>query len=1312
MKRRLKRLLLLSAILASLAASILVGVQSPPFERWTQARILSSLESRFNAKFEVGSLDLDPLRLSARVSSFQVKEDSPTRADVPPLLQAGRIRIELAPSILLGRIHVEELEIEQPVVRLRKDDSDGLNLTRAFASRRPRKQSADGTARFRIGAVSITRGRVFYNDRALPELSARMEFKGGLESGPQGGGFDGTLEIAHLQIHTSPVHLNDARLALRFSGLGNPLSKLSMSLRSPALTADLEGEADISGEDPAFRFTTRLEGDLGQLRGPGLAEDLDAGGFRLEGEMNGSRSGFTFKGRLKAEKLAKGPVLLTELDAPFEADSKHLRIEAFTARLRGGDLSLAGSIGYGETNSSRLRLEATQVDLEGLHPALSGRTGVEADLSWPGLDWRQAKGKGSAAFKGTFALTRPNASPIPLPVEGKATLETRDQRLSLQGLLTAPDTQIEFRAGLGPNLDYQAQLEARSKSGQPFIQAAIDAAGNRFPAEVAAGLSMPGSIDFALSVSGSDKNAARLSGRVDKADLHWQGRPLGALQSEFVLADGRLEAQRLDLVGEDIQLNSTLSLPLDRLGAALFDLQLQLKGACLSRFRSLLGPIPETDGCFSGRLQADRDDSGRLRVGGRIQSRKARLYGQPIDELDTEVRLDATKLDLSQLRVRMGQGLITGRVSADLALRTFRTSLQGSRLPLDRIESIRSRSELSGPASFNLQAEGPWAAPRFKLDLSSQGLRMEGFEIEAILLKAEGDSKGATFTLEHRMLGSLLRTQGTVGLHPSIPVDAEVTLEHAELGPFLPLLDREGRLPKGTNAWISGSLKVAGPLNDPASITARAHLKGFHLSADGYELHSAEGEEVKAELSAGRLRLEALNLVGDESELRVSGEADINKETLVLEVKGRSDLRLLNLGADQRLLPEGLQIAGLLELDMTVSGNWSDPSIAGSAFLTEGQLQGPGIPSLTDASGSFKFVPSQISIDRFRARTEFGEIESTGGIFLRGWTPQLWKINLFGRGLQFDEPEDLHSVADVNLEFVKRGAAQRIGGQVRLRSAEYSRNLTLTELITRVRRQSAPVSAQRPGEAIDLDIRIDGYRSLRVINGLADIRASVAVNLRGTVGNPILLGSVNVDEGQIFFNDNEFNVSRGALTFTDPRRTAAVMNFAADATVRDFAVTVEASGPLDGRQTVRFSSDPPLPQADILALLAMGQTLNEMAGGNASASATRVGALSASKVLSQALEDTLQERTNRLFGLQRFSVDPFLAGGGRDPGARITLGRRLGKNLSLTYITDVGSEDPGQIVVVEVKVTDGVSAVATREPDGSFAIDFKLRKRF
>jgi len=119
-------------------------------------------------------------------------------------------------------------------------------------------------------------------------------------------------------------------------------------------------------------------------------------------------------------------------------------------------------------------------------------------------------------------------------------------------------------------------------------------------------------------------------------------------------------------------------------------------------------------------------------------------------------------------------------------------------------------------------------------------------------------------------------------------------------------------------------------------------------------------------------------------------------------------------------------------------------------------------------------------------------------------------------------------------------------------------------------------------------------------------------------------------------------------------------------------------------------------------------------------SQSEVGA--ATSLLTDALINAPAQRaTSKLFGLTRFEINPVIGGTtGSTPAARLTLGRRISKEVTVTYSTNVTS-DPNQILALEYRVSDRLSFLAQYEQastrrlsarTNNFNFEIRFRKRF
>jgi translocation and assembly module TamB len=251
-------------------------------------------------------------------------------------------------------------------------------------------------------------------------------------------------------------------------------------------------------------------------------------------------------------------------------------------------------------------------------------------------------------------------------------------------------------------------------------------------------------------------------------------------------------------------------------------------------------------------------------------------------------------------------------------------------------------------------------------------------------------------------------------------------------------------------------------------------------------------------------------------------------------------------------------------------------------------------------------------------------------------------------------------------------------------------------------------------------LRVEGRNALVVRNNLADVVGSVSLQLDGPVNDPTISGRVTATSGPLNFRNDRYDITRALVDLPPGRNADPILNIQAETQLRGYRVIVSLTGPLTQPQA-SVRSEPALPQADVVSLITTGQ----LSTGDTSASIlsqSEVGA--ATSLLTDALINAPAQRasaTSKLFGLTRFEINPVIGGTtGSTPAARLTLGRRISKEVTVTYSTNVTS-DPNQIIAVEYRVSDRLSFIAQYEQastrrlsarTNNFNFEIRFRKRF
>ena len=228
-------------------------------------------------------------------------------------------------------------------------------------------------------------------------------------------------------------------------------------------------------------------------------------------------------------------------------------------------------------------------------------------------------------------------------------------------------------------------------------------------------------------------------------------------------------------------------------------------------------------------------------------------------------------------------------------------------------------------------------------------------------------------------------------------------------------------------------------------------------------------------------------------------------------------------------------------------------------------------------------------------------------------------------------------------------------------------------------------------------------------NAYAKLAGNVDLRLRGTLATPSLLGRISITEGSAILAGTRYELQHGDIYFTNPVRIQPTIDLNATARVEDYDITLGLRGTPENL-AVTYHSDPPLPEADVVALLALGRTGNqqrlytqqqEAAGANPTTDALLGGALNA----------TVSSRVQRLFGTGSVKVDPNYLGALGNSTSRIIVEERLGSNVNLTYATNVNTTAQ-QLIQAEIAINRHVSLQLARDESGVFSVVIKATRRF
>jgi translocation and assembly module TamB len=358
------------------------------------------------------------------------------------------------------------------------------------------------------------------------------------------------------------------------------------------------------------------------------------------------------------------------------------------------------------------------------------------------------------------------------------------------------------------------------------------------------------------------------------------------------------------------------------------------------------------------------------------------------------------------------------------------------------------------------------------------------------------------------------------------------------------------------------------------------------------------------------------------------------------------------------------------------------------------------------------FDRNRIQIESLSGATGGGTVALTGSAIYQGGV-FLLDFGATAHDVRLRYPPGVSSTANADLRLTGSTNSAVLSGDVVVTKLAVTPGFDFAAYIEKSRQTVVLTQSDSLQSRLKLDVHVVTTPELQMQTAVARLSGNADLRVRGTADRPAILGRVEVLEGDISFNGNKYRLERGDVTFANPAKTQPIIDLQATTRVRDYDITVQFRGDASVTNGLRITwqSEPQLPEADVIALLALGRTREESASAGSSGT-FGFGGEASNLLINQALNSTVNSRLQRLFGASRVKIDPqgLASETSVVRGPQVTVEQQVARNLTLTYSTNVSVSNQ-QIIQVEYNVTRNISIVALRDQNGVVSFDFKIRRR-
>lgn len=1327
-RRRHRFFLWGGGILAGLIAIVAIGIaallHSQRFHRYVLAKVNATASQSLNAEVHLENFALRFSPLGLDVYGVVVHGASPWSD--PPLLQLQHAHVGIGITSLLHRQwYLTDVQLDHPVVRVFFDKNGRSNLPQP----KPGNGKSNTTIRdLGIRHAVLSQGEIYYNDQAAP-ISADLhdvEFRASYD-GPRTM-YTGDLQYTKGRVLFASLRPFEHDFNASFDLTPTAFSLLHAQLSSGATQVKLAGAAtNLSA--PHVQASYNIAVDGAQVASILRNSSVPAGMIHLAGSAAWQQVAhvpaldtLSLSGDLSSQRLlVRTPSLLAAIDhlvAHFALDHGDAVLNDLRAGVLGGEVTahgtmkqIAGTAPRSDFSASLHDISLAQADRLAASGAkqpvaVSGVLNADAHATWgKTMNDLVAKvdstihGKAAASHQaGAVAGSAPTpAGPVPVDSVIHAVYTGASKQVTLaNSYVHTPQTSVDLNGTVGNRSQLAVVLQARDLREVASIAEMFSTPA---PGKAQPPLDLAGSASFHGSVTGNTA-APHLTGHLSATGLRFNGTTwkvfrtdVDASPSEAQLIHAELEPMPRGRIAMDARVGlskwefSSASPVQISLNAA------DLDAASLAKLTGQNFPVA---GTLNVRVSLHGSEDNPI-GNGSLSLTRASAYSEPIDSLQIDFHGagDQAQADLS---LRLPAGAVHSHVTVWPKQKRYNAQLTSTGISIDKLETVKSRNiGAAGTVAIEASGEGTFDNPQVTASIRIPSLTVKDQQVADIRLDAEVANHVANAMLTSAAMHTNIQAKARVNLTGDYLTDATLDTQNIPLQPIVAVYSPENA------SSLSGATElhatVHGPIRNKAALEAHVTLPYLNVSWNN-TIQLAAAAPIRADYQNSVLTLQHSAIKGTDTNLEFQGSVPVGSHgPMSLLLKGNVDLRLA------QLFDPDVRSSGELRFNVDSHGA-SAGDIGGEIDLVNANYASASLPvGLENGNGVLKLTSDRVNIQSFQGKVGGGQVTASGGVQYR---PSIqFDLAMGARDVRMLYPDGMRENVDADIRMAGSTENALVSGTVNLANLSFTPAFDLSSFAGQFSSGVAPPpSVGGITQNIHLNLAVHSSNDVSLQSRELSVNGSADLQVRGTADNPVILGRVSLTDGDVILNGDRFVLTGATIQFVNPTVTEPVVNATVTTTIQQYNISMRFRGPTDHLET-QYTSDPALPEVDIIHLLAFGNTTEAAANQPATPANQMAESLVANQVSSQ-----ITSRVARVAGISQLSISPVMgnAQNNQQAGADITIQQRVTGHLFVTF-TDNTAEGT-QTVQGEYRATPRVSVSATRDPNGGFAADLLIKKEY
>jgi translocation and assembly module TamB len=1300
-------------VLSVVAAAIVLHTAAFHNYVLNKARTLASEQLGSRVDLQNFTLHLSTLSLDIYGLTVDGAEPYPN----PPLLQVQHAQAGVRiVSILHRKWYLDSLRIDGPVAQIFTDANGNSNIPKLKSSGKK-----SNTSMFDLGIrhAALTNGEVYYNDKhssvaadlqdvefgatfdaALQKYSGTLSYRDGHLTAGSTQTFPHSLNAA---FDATPSTFHIAQATLTTGGSKIVLSSTVQNYSDP----DVRAQYDVIVDGRDVR---------GILAIPSLPTGLihASGSVRYHAIPNRpALNAVVLNGSLSSQQLdIQTPSLrgrINDVVAQYSLANGDATLQFLRARILGGELESAGKLNAIGGDSSHSELNATLRgislgELRGIlrsaampkSVAVTGTMNSQLKATW-GKTIQDLVAQVDTTVDGRISgSTNGPATVIPLNAAVHGNYSNTSQQIALtQSYVRTPQTSLTMNGVMSKHSNVALKLQANDLHE---IETVADLFRMLAPGQTLQPLGLAGVATFNGTLGGS-ATAPNLNGQLVASNLQVHGTTWRVVRTGVDVSPSvaRLQNAVLEPASQGrISLDASAVLrKWTFTNASPIQVKMNASELNVTDLTKATGKQIPVAGVLA--MNVNMHGTELHPVGqGNISLSHLMAYNEPVRS--AQLIFSGTGDEVhGDLDISLPAGNLKSTMSVRPQEKSYVAQVTANDVRIEKLQTLKARNlDANGGVTLHASGKGTFDNPQVDATLLIPELVVQEQAIRGLNLQMNMANHFATANLSSQAINTSIRANAKVNLTGDYLADATLDTQAIPLQPLAAIYASEQA------AALSGETELHATLHGP--LKNKKLLEG-HLTVPmlriGYskDVQLAAASPIRVDLKDSIISLQRGAIRGTETDLQFQGSIPTTGDApMSLLLLGTINLRLA------QLFDPDLISSGQLKFNINSYGAMHDPNVQGQIEIVDANIATGDLPvGLQHGNGVLSLTRDRLNISKFEGIVGGGVVNAQGGVLYR---PNLqFDLGLSAKNIRLLYPQGVRESVNATIRLAGTPENAILGGAVDLTDLSFTPAFDLTNFINQFSRGVSPPPTGGIIQNIQLNLAVHSSNNVNLVSRTLSINGTANLQVRGTAAQPVILGRINLDGGDLIFNGDRFILNGGTIQFVNPSQTQPVVNVALNTTVQDYSINLRFSGPVDQLHT-EYASDPALPAADIINLLAFGKTTEANAANPATPANQQAASLVASQVSSQ-----VTSRVSKAAGISQLSIDPVLAGGSTQgpPGANITIQQRVTGNLFVTFSSNLASTQ-NQTIMGQYQLSPRVAVSATRDQNGGFGLDTTIKK--